>query len=167
MMVTYNKTKYLINLLLTPQDRHSRKRLKQYCRSSKPNINSITFWPDGVSMTLAFSISFLILTAASRSKSTSCRFIWMFSMLEKNLRLRTNKPASAKKKFTCWRHTSIQKRNTGKNESERNAMKCNKNEMIKNTKRFPFGLKCKIDNSNNNNTIVEIKNNDKKTFEKI
>lgn len=88
--------------LLTPHDRHWRKRRRQYSRSSKPNIKSIRFWPDGVSMTLAFSIRAFILTAASLNKSTSCRLIRIFSMLEKNLRLRTNKPASAVKNLICW-----------------------------------------------------------------
>lgn len=100
--IKFRHYKFVMRLheMLTQHDRHSRKRRRQYCRSSKPKIRFITLC-SGVSITSAFSNSIWMVKIASRSKSASCRLMWIFSMFEKNFRFRTNKPASAVKKLFC------------------------------------------------------------------
>lgn len=85
---------------LTPHDWHSRKRRRLYCRSSKSKIK-FTISCSGVLMISTLLNSSWMLQTASRSKSAICWLIWILSMFEKNLKCRTNKPASAVKKFIC------------------------------------------------------------------
>lgn len=88
----------LAQKLLTQHDRHSRKRRRLNCRSSNPKIKLTTGFSE-VSIISALSNNTPMFVIASRSNSTICRLMRMFSMFEKNRRCRTNTPASAVKKL--------------------------------------------------------------------